>query len=324
MFTFCTLATSVILYQGLKASAAQIITVVLGFLVICTGIFILQMSKVDPRELTNVDRRTTLLLQAARAEIDPKSARDLERDDTNSSRLSRRRIATSAHSHMHGGIVHAPVNGADLEALADGFPSHVYEQHVIDDLESGYPDLEDEARAVVEKTEDPGIDSLRGTFGTIGTIIRARRRTTALSQSRSARSRTSSSGMADDHRSSPRGTRAMVKEGGDVEKKNVPMRGGLSSATPENEDDGGVLVASLLSTTPGSHGPHRAASIHFGEGNSAPVTLERMEPDDGDPVAHSGTATEEAARIRAQTLPMTSNSERTRTNARFFNAQPQL
>lgn len=43
-----------ILYQGLKASATQIITVVLAFAVICTGIFILQMSKVDPRELSNV------------------------------------------------------------------------------------------------------------------------------------------------------------------------------------------------------------------------------------------------------------------------------
>ena len=46
--TFCTLVTSVILYQGLKASASQIITVVLAFAVICTGIIILQMTKVDP------------------------------------------------------------------------------------------------------------------------------------------------------------------------------------------------------------------------------------------------------------------------------------
>ena len=52
--TFCTLVSSVILYQGLKASASQIITVVLAFAVICTGIIILQMTKVDPRELTNV------------------------------------------------------------------------------------------------------------------------------------------------------------------------------------------------------------------------------------------------------------------------------
>ena len=74
--TFCTLVTSVvrtvvcsfkwyaqltehiaqILYQGLKASASQIITVVLAFSVICTGIIILQMTKVDPRSLNNVRR----------------------------------------------------------------------------------------------------------------------------------------------------------------------------------------------------------------------------------------------------------------------------
>lgn len=71
MFTFCTLVTSVILYEGLKASASQIITIVLGFFVICTGIFILQMSKVDPRTLSKLDRKTTILLQAARSEIRP-------------------------------------------------------------------------------------------------------------------------------------------------------------------------------------------------------------------------------------------------------------
>ena len=54
LVTFCTLVTSVILYQGLKASARVIITIVLAFLVICTGITVLQMSKVDPRKLNNV------------------------------------------------------------------------------------------------------------------------------------------------------------------------------------------------------------------------------------------------------------------------------
>ncbi|TDL17287.1 DUF803-domain-containing protein [Rickenella mellea] len=67
MFTFCTLVTSVILYQGLKASASQIVTIALGFFVICTGIFILQMSKVDPRQL-KVDEHTSILLQATRQE----------------------------------------------------------------------------------------------------------------------------------------------------------------------------------------------------------------------------------------------------------------
>jgi len=46
--------------------------------------------------------------------------------------------------------------------------------------ESDSSDMEDDV--IVEKTEQPGIDSLRGTFGTVGTIIRNRRRTTALSE----------------------------------------------------------------------------------------------------------------------------------------------
>ena len=47
--------------------------------------------------------------------------------------------------------------------------------------ESDSSDMEDE-EVIVEKTEQPGIDSLRGTFGAVGTIIRNRRRTTALSE----------------------------------------------------------------------------------------------------------------------------------------------
>ncbi|CAE6477610.1 unnamed protein product [Rhizoctonia solani] len=70
IFTFCTLVTSIILYQGLHATVTQILTVVLGFLMICTGITILQMSKVDPRKLQNLDKRTTLLLAAAREHVD--------------------------------------------------------------------------------------------------------------------------------------------------------------------------------------------------------------------------------------------------------------
>ncbi|KDQ21299.1 hypothetical protein BOTBODRAFT_168595 [Botryobasidium botryosum FD-172 SS1] len=100
IFTFCTLVTSVILYQGLKASAVQILTIVMGFLTICAGITILQMSKVDPTSLKKLDRRSTMLLQANRN--------------------------TEASEKNVGGI------------------------------------------------EDPGMDALRGTFGTVGSIIRAR------------------------------------------------------------------------------------------------------------------------------------------------------
>lgn len=65
IFTGSTLITSVVLYQGLKASVTAIITVVMGFFVICAGIIILQMSRVDPEELGKLDRRSTLLLKAA-------------------------------------------------------------------------------------------------------------------------------------------------------------------------------------------------------------------------------------------------------------------
>lgn len=113
-FTSATMITSFILYRGLKASAPTLITMVLGFLVTCFGITILQMSKVDPTKLQGLDRRSTILLQAARqhTEADEKG---------------------------------------DLKAM-----------------------------------EDPGMDALRGGFGSVGSIIRARsiqrRRSTLSSQ----------------------------------------------------------------------------------------------------------------------------------------------
>jgi len=61
-------------YQGLKASTTKIITIVLGFFIICTGIFILQMSKVNPCQLTNLNQYTTPLRQVTLAKIDTKSA----------------------------------------------------------------------------------------------------------------------------------------------------------------------------------------------------------------------------------------------------------
>lgn len=77
----------------------------MGFLVICLGITILQLSKVDPTEFKGLDRKSTILLQATRAR-------------------------------------------------ADG---------VGEDSEKG-----------LVAVEDPGVDSIRGSFGTIGSIIRAR------------------------------------------------------------------------------------------------------------------------------------------------------
>jgi hypothetical protein len=65
-FSTATLITSFILYQGLKASAVTLITMVLGFLTTCLGITLLQMSKVDPNTLTKLDRKSTILMQASR------------------------------------------------------------------------------------------------------------------------------------------------------------------------------------------------------------------------------------------------------------------
>jgi hypothetical protein len=66
--------TSVILFQGFKASVFDIITVVLGFLTICCGITLLQMSKIDPTALQSqvgLDRRSTILLAAAKGDVEP-------------------------------------------------------------------------------------------------------------------------------------------------------------------------------------------------------------------------------------------------------------
>ncbi|CAE6458869.1 unnamed protein product [Rhizoctonia solani] len=140
IFTFCTLVTSIILYQGLHATVTQILTVVLGFLMICTGITILQMSKVDPRKLQNLDRRTTLLLAAAREQVDPPHAR-------------------------------SPSRARSGPQLAD----------------SEKQDGTDESFDVcsLAETEEPGPDALRGGgFGAMGTMVRARRRSTIVRERR--------------------------------------------------------------------------------------------------------------------------------------------
>jgi len=77
----------------------------MGFLVICLGITILQLSRVDPTEIKVLDRKSTLLMQAAKART---------------------------------------------EGAAEG-------------------DEKD-----VPGMEEPGMDSLRGSFGAIGSLIRAR------------------------------------------------------------------------------------------------------------------------------------------------------
>jgi hypothetical protein len=71
--TFATLVTSVILYQGFKASVTDIVTCVFGFFTICCGITLLQMSKIDPEALqqqVGLDRRSTILLATAKSDVE--------------------------------------------------------------------------------------------------------------------------------------------------------------------------------------------------------------------------------------------------------------
>ncbi|CDW99542.1 hypothetical protein [Sporisorium scitamineum] len=72
IFTGATLITSIILQQGLNASVIDIVTLVMGFLVICAGIVLLQLSKIDPEELQDkpgLDRDTSLLMRASHSVI---------------------------------------------------------------------------------------------------------------------------------------------------------------------------------------------------------------------------------------------------------------
>ncbi|KAG2039733.1 magnesium transporter NIPA-domain-containing protein [Suillus americanus] len=101
LFSFCSMVTTIVLFQGLSSSVSQILTLVLAFLTICVGITILQMSKVDPAQL-KLDRRSTMLLQASRA----------------------------------------PTEDAEEKGITG--------------------------------MENPGVEALRGTFGTMSSIIRAR------------------------------------------------------------------------------------------------------------------------------------------------------
>ncbi|KAI0338196.1 DUF803-domain-containing protein [Trametopsis cervina] len=104
MVTFFSIITTIVLFKGLAAPPTQIITLVMGFLVISVGIAVLQLSKMDPSNLKmrGLDRRSTMLLQVTRANT-------------------------------------TGMDEKDIGAM-----------------------------------EDPGIDTLRGSFGTMGSIIRAR------------------------------------------------------------------------------------------------------------------------------------------------------
>ncbi|KAG2122830.1 magnesium transporter NIPA-domain-containing protein [Suillus cothurnatus] len=128
LFSFCSMVTTIVLFQGLSSSVTQILTLVLAFLTICVGITILQMSKIDPAHL-KLDRRSTMLLQASRV----------------------------------------PTEDAEEKGIAD--------------------------------MENHGIEALRGTFGTMSSIIRARsaRRVSQSSRHASSSLRARPEGLPSTH-----------------------------------------------------------------------------------------------------------------------------
>ncbi|KAH9949058.1 magnesium transporter NIPA-domain-containing protein [Amylocystis lapponica] len=117
IFTFFSMLTTIVLFKGLNEPATSIITLVMGFVVICFGITILQLSKVDPTQIKHLDRRSTILLQAARNQTE----------------------------------------NMDEKSLT--------------------------------AVEDPGMDALRGTFGMVGSVIRAKSARRMSMSSSSVRSR---------------------------------------------------------------------------------------------------------------------------------------
>lgn len=128
-----------VLFQGLHASVEQIITIVMAFLVICVGITILQMSKVDPVTLSKLDRRSTILLQAARSQtetVEEKGAMGIEDPGMDALRgsfgtvgsiiraRSARRMSQNSHASYRG-------RPAGTAAPYDPSPLHPYSGHIV-------------------------------------------------------------------------------------------------------------------------------------------------------------------------------------------------
>lgn len=80
MFTAATIITSIILSKGMRASAATIVTIVFGFFVICSGIVLLQLSKMDPQELKEqpgVDRKSSMLVRMTQLPHEPEKSEEV-------------------------------------------------------------------------------------------------------------------------------------------------------------------------------------------------------------------------------------------------------
>lgn len=189
IFTGATLITSIILQQGLNATVVDIITLVMGFLVICAGIVLLQLSKIDPEELQDkpgLDRETTLLMRASHSVI------------------------------SHGG------EKADPSAY-----------------------------------EDPGVDTVRGGMGIVGSMIRARS-SRRLSSAGSLRHHSA----ADEYTLRSRNHLPLTTHGtGNIERYQLqdtplPSRGMLRDATSLTVPGTPSRRNTAISFEPGADSPH--------------------------------------------------------------------
>ncbi len=191
IFTGATLITSIILQQGLNASATQIVTLVMGFLVICAGIVLLQLSKIDPEDLADkpgMDHDTGLLIRAS-----------------------------------HSMISH----GEKAESLA---------------------------------YEDPGLDTVRGGMGIVGSMIRARS-SRRLSSASSWRSRHHSA--ADEYTLRSRNNVPLTTHGaGDIERYQL-------HDAPLSPRGIGMQRDNSALTVPGTPG-RRETTIQFMPGADSP------------------------------------------------------
>ncbi|GAA5934991.1 uncharacterized protein JCM15063_003122 [Sporobolomyces koalae] len=202
LFTSATLVTSIILSKGFHIPATDIVTVVMGFLVICVGITLLQLSKIDPNEIKSqvLDRRSTVLLSASRAE-----------------------------ASQHDGL-DAREKGLDFE--------------------------------------DPGIDTLRGTAGAIGSIHRAMSMRRGMSRASSR----ADSGFDPNEVMRRRNTGQGVRNGAPGALGSGPQEMGMNLLTrhqlydepmPYDANDKISLHSGIPS--PGLPNPPRSATLKFAE-----------------------------------------------------------
>ncbi|XP_006457269.1 hypothetical protein AGABI2DRAFT_212615 [Agaricus bisporus var. bisporus H97] len=214
IFTFCSIVTTIVLFKGLQASVLQIITLVMAFLVICVGITILQMSKVDPTQLKRLDRRSTILLQAARSQTDP-------------------------------------VDEKDIVAM-----------------------------------EDPGIDALRGSFGTFGSMARAKRMSQRSSRMADLHPRpsgaTARSGLPYSHDEPLRGMKRHQLYDAPVRKGSDTASLGAASITSLNKRPTVINFASqdvIHSYNPhGKKGGDQATHIHRAASGNVPIVYPPIPP----------------------------------------------